>query len=41
MITPMGSKLGQGTIAPGYESDEFQMKLGFFGVKNRDGSTGS
>jgi len=45
MITPQGSSYGgssnQGTIQPGYELDAYQMKLGFYGQKNSDGSTNS
>lgn len=41
MITPQGSRFGEGTIQPGYELDDYQMKLAFYGQKNSDGTTGS
>ena len=41
MITPQGSRFGEGTIQPSYELNDYQMKLGFYGQKNSDGTTGS
>jgi len=45
MDTPQGfgsmSRFGEGTIQPSYELDDYQMKLGFYGQKNSDGTTGS
>jgi hypothetical protein len=42
MVTPQGAGIyGEGTIQPCYELDDYQMKLGFYGQKRSDGTTGS